>query len=237
MADASFHLSRNAVQVQSWIALLEGDALKRCRRDRKSDRCFWAVPRILIAVRAMLDGDVSRRPSAKRVRRCFGGAVRIGFGVVHCGKGGNGGGKKGEKGDGGKKEKVDDDGGGWGGYGRNLEVIGEEGGSGSGFGSSVSVAPASIAPSIVPSESASEFDFGFEDTASGTESAVDESEDETEHEREKGPRVKIRVEEEDSDGDISEDEPEIHVDRVSPQLYLPDLDVSITGIEGLTLNH
>jgi hypothetical protein len=215
MADASFHLSRNAVQVQSWIALLEGDALKRCRRDRKSDRCFWAVPRILIVVRAMLDGDVGRRPSAKRVRRCFGGAVKIGFGSVHCGK-------KGEKGDGGKKEKENDGGG----YGRNLEAIGEEGGSGSGFGSS-----ASVAPSIFPSESASEFDFGFEDTASGTE-----SEDETEHEREKGPQVKIQVEE-DSDGDISEDEPEIRVDRVSPQLYLPDLDVNITGVEGLTFNH
>ncbi|OGE50654.1 hypothetical protein PENARI_c016G09431 [Penicillium arizonense] len=222
MADASFHLSRNAVQIQSWIASLEGDALKRCRRDRKSDRCFWAVPRILIVVRAMLDGDVGRRPSAKRVRRCFGGAVKIGFGDVHCGK-------KGEKGDGGKKEK-ENDGDGGGGYGRNLESIGEEGGSGSGFGSSASVAPASIAPSIFPSESASEFDFGFEDTASCTE-----SEDETEHEREKGPRVKIQVEE-DSDGDLSEDKPEIRVDRVSPQLYLPDLDVNITGFEGLTFN-
>lgn len=216
MADASFHLSRNAVQVQSWIALLEGDALKRCRRDRKSDRCFWAVPRILIVVRAMLDGDVGRRPSAKRVRRCFGGAVKIGFGGVHCGK-------KGEKGDGGKKEKENDGDGG--GYGRNLEAIGEEGGSGSGFGSS-----ASVAPSIFPSESASEFDFGFEDTASGTE-----TEDETEHEREKGPQVKIQVEE-DSDGDISEDEPEIRVDQVSPQLHLPDLDVNITGFEGLTFS-
>jgi hypothetical protein len=231
MADASFHLSRNAVQVQSWIALLEGDALKRCRRDRKSDRCFWAVPRILIVVRAMLEGEVGRRPSAKRVRRCFGGALKVGFGDlgVHCGKGGNGSGKKGEKD--GKREKVDGGGGGGGGsgYGRNLEVIGEEGG---GFGSTVSVAPsASVAPSIVPSESASEFDFGFEDTGSGTESAVDESEDETEHEREKGPQIK--VEEEESDEDVSEDEPEIHVDRVSPQLYLPELDVNITGIEGM----
>ncbi|KAJ5481535.1 hypothetical protein N7475_000347 [Penicillium sp. IBT 31633x] len=34
VADASFHLPRNAVQVQSWIALLEGEAQKRCRRER-----------------------------------------------------------------------------------------------------------------------------------------------------------------------------------------------------------
>ncbi|OQD89583.1 hypothetical protein PENANT_c002G06066 [Penicillium antarcticum] len=230
MADASFHLSRNSVQVQSWIALLEGDALKRCRRDRRSDLCFWAVPRMLIVVRAMLDGDGGKRPSAKRVRRCFGGAVRIGFGGegVHCGKGGNGkkdGGKeKGEK----ERERVDG-----GGYGRSLEVIGEEGVS-SGFGS-YAAPPASIAPSVVPSESASEFDFGFDDTGSGTESVVDESEDETEHEREKGPQIKIA--EEDCEEDVSDDEPEIHVDRVSPQLYLPDLDVNITGIEGLTFTN
>ncbi|KAJ5749237.1 uncharacterized protein N7511_010933 [Penicillium nucicola] len=232
MADASFHLPRNGVQVQSWIALLEGDALKRCRRDRKSDRCFWAVPRMLIVVRAMLDGDGLKRPTAKRVRRCFGGAVKIGFGAdgVHCGKGGNGkmdsGKVKGEK------ERVDDGGGG---YGRNLEVIGEEGGFGPGSGyRSSSVAPASIAPSMVPSESASEFDFGFDDTGSGTESVDDDSEAETEHERGQGPQIKI---EEDSDEDVSDDEPEIHVDRVSPQLYLPDLDMNITGIEGLTFTN
>ncbi|KAJ5211229.1 hypothetical protein N7472_001368 [Penicillium cf. griseofulvum] len=55
IADASFHLARNEVQVQSWIALLEGDALKRCRRDRRADRVFWAVPRMLGVVRGMLE--------------------------------------------------------------------------------------------------------------------------------------------------------------------------------------
>ncbi|KAJ5360830.1 hypothetical protein N7517_010021 [Penicillium concentricum] len=66
IADASFHLSKNAVQVQSWIALLEGDALKRCRRDRRSDSVFWGVPKMLIVA----------------VERGSGGK-----GVLHCGKG------------------------------------------------------------------------------------------------------------------------------------------------------
>lgn len=90
MADASFHLARNAVQVQSWIALLEGDALKRCRRDRGSDRFFYAVPRMLMVLRAMLAPEPEKRPSARRVRKCFAAAVQEipafrGEGVsLHC---------------------------------------------------------------------------------------------------------------------------------------------------------
>ncbi|KAJ9484928.1 hypothetical protein VN97_g8444, partial [Penicillium thymicola] len=80
IADASFHLARNTVQVQSWIALLEGDALKRCRRDRRSDRAFWAVPKMLIVVRSMLDFEGGKRPLAKRVRRGFADAITRGHG-------------------------------------------------------------------------------------------------------------------------------------------------------------
>ncbi|KAI2792813.1 hypothetical protein POX_b02856 [Penicillium oxalicum] len=76
MADASFHLSRNAIQIQSWITLLEGDALKRCRRDRPSDRAFHAVPRMLIVLRAMLAAEPEKRPSARRVKRGFASAIR-----------------------------------------------------------------------------------------------------------------------------------------------------------------
>ncbi|KAJ5818579.1 hypothetical protein N7474_004170 [Penicillium riverlandense] len=71
IADASFHLSRNAVQIQSWIALLEGDARKRCRRKRASDDVFWAVPSMLSVVRSMLQPEPEMRPSARRVRKCF----------------------------------------------------------------------------------------------------------------------------------------------------------------------
>lgn len=89
MADASFHLDRNAVQVQSWIALLEGDALKRCRRDRGSDRAYHAVPRMLIVLRAMLATEPEKRPPARRVMKSFASAMRglSGKGgeiVLHC---------------------------------------------------------------------------------------------------------------------------------------------------------
>lgn len=90
IADASFHLSRNSVQVQSWIALLEGDALKRCRRDRGSDRYYYAIPRMLMVLRAMLVPDPEKRPSARRVEKCFANAIREipllrGEGVpLHC---------------------------------------------------------------------------------------------------------------------------------------------------------
>ncbi|KAJ5135226.1 uncharacterized protein N7515_004504 [Penicillium bovifimosum] len=181
IADASFHLARNSVQVQSWIALLEGDALKRCRRDRRSEWAFWAVPRILIVVRAMLDGEVGKRPGARRVRRLFGEAILRGEGggggegLLHCG------------------------------------VVEEMMMEGKGMDGEMERAEVRAVP-VVPSESASEFDFGFPDASS--ESDVEEEEDE---------------------GSEFEYHPEIRVEQVSPQLYLPDLDMNI-GMEGLTLN-
>ncbi|CAG8242329.1 unnamed protein product [Penicillium salamii] len=216
IADASFHLSRNAVQVQSWIALLEGDALKRCRRDRRSDAVFWAVPRILIAVRAMLDGEAGKRPLARRVRRCFASAVERGGGKgvlgLHCVK------KGGEK------------------------VNGVEGG---GNGNS------DVGVSVVPSESASEFDFGFGD-ASGSESHVEDDEHMDEESnvddyiQEEDEEVVVdmgvqddgvQTESEDEHYESEyESEPDIRVQQDSPQIYLPELDVNITGIEGLTFN-
>ena len=208
MADASFHLPKNAVQVQSWIALLEGDALKRCRRDRRSDAAFWAVPRMLIVVRAMLDCEGGKRPLARRVRRLFAAAVERGGGkgglVLHCEKKGEKDGKKeGKK----EVEKEVTRGG--------LEAIEENG-----MGSSVSVAP-----SVVPSESASEFDFGFGD-ASGSESHVEDDDE---------PEIHGDIQEQENESEY-ESEPEIRVQQDSPQLYLPELDANITGIEGLTFN-
>jgi hypothetical protein len=218
MADASFHLERNAVQVQSWIALLEGDALKRCRRDRRSDAAFWAVPKMLIVVRAMLDSEGGKRPLARRVRRCFAGAVERGGGggsrglVVHCVK------RKEKKGADGGKEMGENIGRG---EVRGLEAIEES------MGSSVSVAP-----SVVPSESASEFDFGFGD-ASGSES---ESHVEDEDEPEIHAMHEMHEIHEEQDESEYESEPEIRVQQDSPQLYLPELDANITGMEGLTFN-
>ncbi|KAJ6181180.1 hypothetical protein N7519_011641 [Penicillium mononematosum] len=204
IADASFHLARNAVQVQSWIALLEGDALKRCRRDRCSDRVFWAVPRMLIVVRAMLDFESGKRPLAKRVRRGFADAITRGgkgegdgMGVLHCGR---------EKREGGEK-------------GSAVEV-----GREMGVGSAVSVV--SSAPlGVSESGSVSEFDFGFGDAGSGSES---------ESNIDDGDRVDVDIEEE----DVSEvEEPERRVEQVLPQLYLPELDMNITGMEGLSFNN
>ncbi|KAJ5625732.1 hypothetical protein N7510_002041 [Penicillium lagena] len=71
IADASFHLPRNAVQIQSWVALLEGDSKKRCRRKRASDNVFWAVPSMLSLVRSMLQSEPEERPSARQVRKYF----------------------------------------------------------------------------------------------------------------------------------------------------------------------
>ncbi|EKV16276.1 Serine/threonine-protein kinase 33 [Penicillium digitatum] len=203
IADASFHLAKNAVQVQSWIALLEGDALKRCRRDRRSDRAFWAVPKMLIVIRSMLDFESVKRPLAKRVRRGFADAITRergrgntdGMGTLHCVKG------KRENEEGGEE-------GGQKGYG-GLEVIREIGAGRSAV--SVSSTPLEVSKWSV-CESVSEFDFGFGDAGSESESNVEGEEE-----------------------DLSEfEEPEIRVEQVSPQLYLPELDMSITGIEELT---
>ncbi|OQE16013.1 hypothetical protein PENFLA_c029G08601 [Penicillium flavigenum] len=207
IADASFHLARNAVQVQSWIALLEGDALKRCRRDRCSDRVFWAVPRMLIVVRAMLDFEGWKRPLAKRVRRGFADAITRGgkgggdgMGVLHCGKGKREGREKGN---------------------------GVEGGREMGVGSAVSVgsAPLGVSESGSVSGSVSEFDFGFGDAGSGSES---------ESNVEDGDCVDVDIEEEDAS---EVEEPERRVEQVLPHLYLPELDMNITGIEGLSFNN
>ncbi|KAJ5793948.1 hypothetical protein N7457_000547 [Penicillium paradoxum] len=165
IADASFHLARNAVQVQSWIALLEGDAMKRCRRDRRSDRVFWVVPRMLIVVRAMLDGEGQRRPVARK--------------------------------DGGMEEKKD----------KEKKV---------GVGEGVR----QRAVSVISLESASEFDFGFSDGASGSESIVEDDDYDNGHE-----------------GKQKKGKGAWEVEQVPPELYLPGLDMNITGIEGLTFNH
>ncbi|KGO50361.1 hypothetical protein PEX1_105630 [Penicillium expansum] len=224
IADASFHLAKNGVQVQSWIALLEGDALKRCRRDRRSDRAFWAVPKMLIVVRSMLDFEGGNRPLAKRVRRGFGDAItkgrgggdKDGMGVLHCVK------EKREKEEEKKKKKKKE----WGRKGNGgLEVI-REMGTGRSALSRSAVSLASSVPLGVSEGSicgsVSEFDFGFGDAGSESESNVEE-----------GDFVDFDIEEE----DLSEfEEPEIRVEKVSPQLYLPELDMNITGIEGLTFN-
>ncbi|OQE38407.1 hypothetical protein PENCOP_c008G02988 [Penicillium coprophilum] len=202
IADASFHLARNIIQVQSWIALLEGDALKRCRRERRSDVVFWAVPRMLVVVRAMLEVEAGKRPLARRVRRGFAEAVERGGGgwkgVLHCGKGK------------GKKRGKDEDGNG------RLEVI-RETRVGGGVGSVVP--EASESESV--SGSVSEFDFGFGDGGSESESIVED-----------GHLFDL----DDEEGDVSRfGEQDRRVDQALPQLYLPDLDMNITGVEGLTL--
>ncbi|CAI7627492.1 unnamed protein product [Penicillium glandicola] len=207
IADASFHLVRNAVQVQSWIASLEGDALKRCRRDRRSDRAFWAVPKMLIVVRSMLDFDGAKRPLAKRVRRGFAEAVDRGAGksdgYLHCGK------ERREK----ERGKEQGKGG--------LEVRDRRVG---GSAVSVPVSVAEVAESGSVCGSVSEFDFGFGDAGSESESNVEDD------------FLDFDIEEEDED--VSDfEEPEIRVEKVSPQLYLPELDMNITGIEGLTFNN
>ncbi|KAJ5418647.1 uncharacterized protein N7487_002197 [Penicillium crustosum] len=201
IADASFHLARNAVQVQSWIALLEGDALKRCRRDRRSDRAFWAVPKMLIVVRSMLDFEGEKRPLAKREKRGKGEGLK---------------GSKEEK----EKEWGQKD---WGQRHGNggLEAIRETGVGKSAF-SVASSAPMGVSESDSVCGSVSEFDFGFGDAGTESESNVEE-----------GEFVDFEIEED----DISEfEEPEIRVEQVSPQLYLPELDMNITGIEGLTFH-
>ncbi|KAJ5574109.1 uncharacterized protein N7459_008536 [Penicillium hispanicum] len=227
MADASFHLARNAVQVQSWIALLEGDALKRCRRDRGSDRVFWAVPRMLIVLRAMLAPEPEKRPDARRVRKSFAAAIReipAGKGeglavAVHCTpeKTEARRRKEEEKREREREREAKE----------RLRAEREE-----------AVSQTRGEPAL-SSSSVSEFEFGFSDAASESETNGEEAEDEPEerkeekeerNEEEKEPSL-LEEDENEAEDDV---EPAVQVERVSPQLELPDLDVNITGIEGLT---
>ena len=72
MADASFHLDRNAGQVMSWITLLDGDARKRKRKDP----IFKSVRGMLAVVRSMLERDAMRRISANEVEKGFAKSLR-----------------------------------------------------------------------------------------------------------------------------------------------------------------
>ncbi|KAJ5890978.1 uncharacterized protein N7473_007206 [Penicillium subrubescens] len=210
MADASFHLARNAVQVQSWIALLEGDALKRCRRDRGSDRAYHAVPRMLIVLRAMLAAEPEKRPPAKRVKKCFASAIKEvsrkgGEGVVlHCA-------------DVDREEKKR----------RRKEAelaLQRERKMKEEKEKAKKAAKADLIKDEEPfldSTSVSEFDFGFTD--GGSDSEIDEDQED------QADVVDRSI--------LEEEEVPIQVDRVSPQLSLPALDVHISGMEGLTFRH
>ncbi|KAJ5645032.1 hypothetical protein N7507_011043 [Penicillium longicatenatum] len=210
MADASFHLSRNAVQVQSWIALVEGDALKRCRRDRGSDRVFWAVPRMLMVLRAMLSPEPDKRPTARRVQKCFAAAIR----EIPVSKGVGGGGgvplhcvspEKTEK----KQRKEEKE-------NRAREAARVE--EVARIEQERRIKEKKSKMSLLESSSVSDFDFGFEE---GSDSEVlgdihDGSE----------PSL-LEVDEDDLASIVE-------IDRVSPQLSLPSLDIHLTGIDGLT---
>jgi hypothetical protein len=76
------------------------------------------------------------------------------------------------------------------------------------------------------SRSVSEFDFGFGDAGSGSES---------ESNVEDGDCVDVDIEGEEDVAEV--EEPERRVEQVLPQLYLPELDMNITGIEGLSFNN
>lgn len=178
---------------------------------------------MLIVVRSMLDFEGGKRPLANRVRRGFADAITRGHGGgdkdgmrgLHCvkEKRGKEGALKGSE----QKEK------GWGQKqgGTGLEVIRETGVGRSGV-SVVSSAAMGVSESDSVCGSVSEFDFGFGDAGSESESNIEE-----------GEFVDFGIEED----DISEfEEPEIRVEQVSPQLYLPELDMNITGIEGLTFH-
>jgi hypothetical protein len=200
MADASFHLSRNSVQVQSWIALLEGDALKRCRRDRGSDRFFYAVPRMLMVIRAMLAPEPEKRPSARRVEKCFAGAIRKipmlrGERVqLHCVDPEKEEARR-------KKEEREVE------RGRDRDRELE---------SKTIEEVKKGAETVLSSSSVSDFDFGFSESGSDSETTEDRS----------GSVVR---DESDAESLI------IPVERVSPQLSLPNLDLNLSGMEGLTV--
>lgn len=70
VADASFHLDRNAGQITSWITLLDADARKR------KDPVFQAVGMMLVVIRGMLEREPERRLTAMEVEKRFAEAVR-----------------------------------------------------------------------------------------------------------------------------------------------------------------
>ncbi|KAF3387020.1 hypothetical protein F1880_000266 [Penicillium rolfsii] len=210
MADASFHLARNAVQVQSWIALLEGDALKRCRRDRGSDLAYHAVPRMLIVLRAMLAPEPEKRPPAKRVKKCFASAIkevsrkdgeRI---VLHCLEVDREEKKRRREAELAHRER------------KMMEEMENE-----------TAKKATKADLIKDEEpfldysSVSEFDFGFTDGGSDSDTNQDQEDQANVVDR----------------SILEEEELPIQVNRVSPQLSLPALDVQIKGMERLTFRH
>ncbi|KAJ5439595.1 uncharacterized protein N7458_010593 [Penicillium daleae] len=213
MADASFHLDRNAVQVQSWIALLEGDALKRCRRDRGSDRAYHAVPRMLIVLRAMLAAEPEKRPPARRVMKSFASAMREVSGkggeiVLHCSEVEQDEKKRRRREavivQPGRKMKLEE------------EVIVEEENELEEPGMPKEEA------FLDESSSVSDFDFGFSDVDSDSE--PNEA---------WGHEHKVDV----IHRSISELEVPMQAKRVTPHLSLPSLDVHIRGIEGLTFRN
>ncbi|OOQ90906.1 protein kinase domain-containing protein [Penicillium brasilianum] len=209
MADASFHLDRNAVQVQSWIALLEGDALKRCRRDRGSDRAYHAVPRMLIVLRAMLAVEPEKRPAAKRVKKSFASAIREvsskgGEGMtLHC--------SEADKEERRRRRKVEAEM-----AAQKERKMKEE--TEMKENRAKEAEDAAKEDTFLDSSSVSEFDFGFTDAGSDSE---------TNEDREDLEDVVDR-------SILEEEDVPVRVNRVSPKLSLPNLDVNIRGIEGLT---
>ncbi|EAU35890.1 conserved hypothetical protein [Aspergillus terreus NIH2624] len=80
VADCSFHLDRNLVQVTSWITLLDSDAKKH------KDPVFVAVRPMLSVVREMLSKDPTGRPSAFQIERQFATVIEQlnGTAGLHC---------------------------------------------------------------------------------------------------------------------------------------------------------
>lgn len=159
-------------------------------------------------VRVMLAAEAEKRPSARRVRNGFAAAIR----EIPAGKGEGGGvvlhcGIP-EREVQGKRERE---------RMRREERFVE--GKRRGF------VDGKVDEEVLSSSSVSEFDFGFvggeddDDDVSDANASVESHGEEGEE--------SIIPEEEDLESILQ-------VERVSPQLSLPDLDVNITGIEGLT---
>lgn len=163
-------------------------------------------------VRVMLAAEAEKRPSARRVRNGFAAAIREipagkgeGGGVVlHCGIP--------EREVQGKRERE---------RMRREErfVEGKRRGLVGGRGDG------KVDEEVLSSSSVSEFDFGF--VGGEDEDDVSDANASVESHGEEGEEESIIPGEEDLESILQ-------VERVSPQLSLPDLDVNITGIEGLT---